>query len=64
MAIWQIMKAGQPTKDDMFDDGLQDAPGAETFSIDAVKAEAARLKGDGWNYVGPSPVPPQEPEEG
>jgi hypothetical protein len=64
MAIWQMMKAGEPADRPPpnavpnFDDGSATCPGDDQFSTDAVTAHLSNLGGvaDGFNYVGPSPT--------
>lgn len=58
MAIWQLMRAGQPTGES-FDDLQPQLPGDEDFSTEAVQAEVTAQEADGFNYVGPS-APPGE----
>lgn len=52
MAIWQFTKAGAPTADPQFDDGLPQRPGEAGFDETAVKARASSLGADGYNYLG------------
>jgi hypothetical protein len=62
MAKWQMMKGGEPTALDQFDDGGTALPGEEGFSTDAVQVHLKTLSGtaDGFNYVGPSEAIPSE----
>lgn len=61
MAQWQIFKgkttSGAPIQvGEQFDDGRIEQPGAEGFTIDLVKQECAKRKGDSWSYIGRSTV--------
>jgi hypothetical protein len=64
MAVWQILKAGSPTKAELFDDGDLAVPGDEAFSTDAIRAHVQSLgkNADGFNYVGPTTPPPAPAE--
>jgi hypothetical protein len=57
MAVWQIMKSGEPTNAPLYDDTGSAVPGDADFSTSAVAAHVQSLgaAADGFNYVGLSP---------
>ena len=62
MAKWQFMKAGKPTADAHFDDGLPGGPGEAGFNtVSVIAAVAAKgAAADGFNYIGQTYFPPVE----
>lgn len=54
MAVWQIMKTGEPTNAPLYDDAGAAMPGDPDFSTSAVAAYVQSLDAaaDGFNYVG------------
>jgi hypothetical protein len=61
MAVWQMMKGGEPTATngatDFYDDQQPQQPGDADFSTALVQQQAATSDGrwDAYNYVGVSP---------